>query len=146
MKGALVGCVAVVLCGRLAAQEQANPAAENAKFVAAIKLQIAGKEKSPAKDVFKNLKTLGDGPADRVLAVMEQGYARSLGVSCTHCHNPENWSSDEKSAKQIARDMTALSRSLRDQLKAIEGLGNRNPVVNCTTCHRGALKPATNLS
>lgn len=129
----------------LSAQEPPDPAAENAKYVAELKAKIAGKEKAPAKEVFKNLKLLGDMPAERLLGVMDGGFSKSLGVSCTHCHNPAAWDSDEKDAKQIAREMGALSRSIRDQLKAIDKLGNRNPTVNCTTCHRGNTKPATSL-
>lgn len=126
-------------------QEPAGPAAENAKYVAELKQKIAGHEKEPAKQVFKNLKILADAPAERLLGIMEQGWARSLGVACTHCHVPGQWDSDEKPPKQIAREMTALVRTIRDQLKAIEPLGNQNPNLNCTTCHRGQLKPATSL-
>jgi hypothetical protein len=136
---------ALVAGGFAVAQEGAAPAADNARYVAELKKQIAGKEKAPAKEVFKNLKLMGDQPAERLLAIMEMGFAKSLGVSCTHCHNPQAWDSDEKDAKQIAREMNAMSRVIRDQLKSIEKLGNRNPVVNCTTCHRGNVKPATNL-
>lgn len=127
------------------AQEAADPAAENARYVAALKAQIAGKEKTPAKEVFKNLKLFGELPAERLLGVMENGFAKSLGVSCSHCHNPQAWDSDEKDAKQIAREMSGLARSIREQLKGIEKLGSRNPTVNCTTCHRGNTKPATSL-
>jgi len=141
----LLAAAAFAAVTSLVAQETANPAAENAKFVAELKAKIAGKEKAPAKEVFKNLKMFGDMPAERLLSVMEGGFAKSLGVSCTHCHNPAAWESDEKDAKQIARDMSALSRSIRDQLKAIDKLGIRNPTVNCTTCHRGNTKPATTL-
>ena len=63
-------------------------------------------------------------------------FARSLGVSCTHCHNPAAWDSDEKDAKHVARAMQGLARSIRDQLKTIEKIGNENPAVNCTTCHK----------
>jgi hypothetical protein len=30
-------------------------------------------------------------------------------------------------------------------LKEIKNLKSANPVVNCTTCHRGQVKPAVNL-
>ena len=39
-------------------------------------------------------------PAGQLLRVMEMGYARSLGVNCTHCHVPDKWESEEKPAKQ----------------------------------------------
>lgn len=144
-KGLAGMAAAALLAGAGFAQEKAKPAAENAQYVAELKKQIAGKEKLPAKQVFKNLKMMGDVPAERLLGVMENGFARSLGVSCTHCHNPSAWDSDEKDAKHIAREMSAMARSIREQLKAIEKLGSENPTVNCTTCHRGNVKPATSL-
>ena len=36
---------------------------------------IAGKEKLPASEVFKNVKLLGDIPAGRFLRIMDIGYA-----------------------------------------------------------------------
>ena len=129
----------------LPAQAPPDPAVENAKYVAEWKARIAGKEKAPAKEVFKNLKLFGEMPAERLLGVMEGGFSKSLGVGCTHCHNPAAWDSDEKDAKQIAREMSGLARSIREQLAGIEKLGSRNPTVNCTTCHRGNVKPATSL-
>ena len=87
-----------------------------------------------------------DRPAGQVLAVMEFGYARSLGVTCTHCHVPEKWESEDKPQKQVARDMSALVGKLNgDLLKNIKNLKSATPTINCTTCHRGEVKPALNL-
>jgi hypothetical protein len=78
---------------------------------------------------------------------MEMGYARSLGVNCTHCHTPEKWESEDKPQKQIARDMAAMVAQINGtHLKNIKNLKSENPVVNCTTCHRGEIKPALNLT
>jgi hypothetical protein len=77
---------------------------------------------------------------------MEFGFARSLGVDCTHCHVPDKWESEEKPQKQIARDMSAMATTInKDLLKNIKNLKDQNPIVNCTTCHRGEIKPALNL-
>lgn len=77
---------------------------------------------------------------------MEMGFSRSLGVNCTHCHNPADWSSEEKHRKQIARDMMAMAGRINNELlSAIENLESEKPTVNCTTCHRGQVKPALNL-
>lgn len=112
--------------------------------------KIKGRESDPAGEVFDNIKDFTDAPAGRLLAVMEFGYARSLGVDCTHCHTPENWASDEKRAKNIAREMKAMAAKINGELlgsiKAFEGREGRDrPVINCTTCHRGEVKPALNL-
>ncbi len=107
--------------------------------------QIAGKENEPAEKVFKNIQTLKGVPAGRLLRIMEMGYARSLGVDCTHCHVEGKWESEDKPTKQIAREMAAMVGTINSQtLKAIKNL-NPNATVNCTTCHRGQTKPALNL-
>jgi hypothetical protein len=85
-------------------------------------------------------------PAGRLLRVMELGYSRSLGVNCTHCHVAEQWEKEDKPTKQIAREMFAMVAVINgDQLKKIKNLKSDNPGVNCTTCHRGQIKPALNL-
>ncbi len=116
--------------------------------VAKLKEQIKGKENDLAPTVFKNIQTpiLKSMPAGRLLAVMEFGYSRALGVNCTHCHVPEKWESEDKPQKQITRDMVAMSATINGELlKNIKNLKDTNPVVNCTTCHRGQIIPATNL-
>jgi hypothetical protein len=131
-----------------------KPAAANAESLDAVRAghvrdvlaAIAGREKAPAKEVFENVTRLGEMPAERLVRVMEMGYARSLGVGCDHCHVPGQWASDEKPAKTAARGMIDLVGTLNgDLLPKIEGLRNDTPIVNCTTCHRGAVTPALNL-
>lgn len=120
--------------------------AARAAHVREVLATLAGREKSPAKEVFQNVTLLGEMPAERLVRVMEMGYARSLGVGCDHCHVPGDWASDEKPAKSAARGMIELVGTLNGQLlPKIEGLTNDTPIVNCTTCHRGAVTPALNL-
>ena len=107
--------------------------------------QIKGKENEPAEKVFKNIQMFKGIPAGRVLRIMEIGYARSLGVDCTHCHIPEKWESEANATKQIARDMAAMVNTINNQtLKNIKNLSEK-AVINCTTCHRGQVHPALNL-
>lgn len=73
---------------------------DQAEAIAAIKEAIAGKEEMPAKEVFENLEIMGEFPAGRITAIMEFGFSNSLGVTCTHCHNPDDWGSDEKIEKR----------------------------------------------
>ena len=116
--------------------------------IAKLKEQIKGRESEPAPAVFKNIQTpfLKSIPAGRLLAVMEFGYAKSLGVNCTHCHVPEKWEAEDKPQKQTARDMAAMMARLNGELLAgIKNLKGATPTVNCTTCHRGEIKPALNL-
>ena len=115
-----------------------------------LKEQIKGREKEPAGGVFKNVRDFAKAPAERLLAIMEFGYARSLGVDCTHCHTPDDWDSDSKQAKRTAREMRAMANKINGELLPSitafkDRTGRDRAVVNCTTCHRGQVKPATNL-
>lgn len=118
----------------------------NAEQSAAIAKQIAGKEDKPAEAVFKNIKFLTGVPAGNLLKIMQMGYSPALGVSCAHCHVVGQWEKDDKPTKQIARDMSNMDHDvIFNYLSKIDDIKDRNPRVNCTTCHRGQLKPALNL-
>lgn len=110
-------------------------------FVAAIEKQIAGQETKPAEEIFKNIQLLKGMPAGRVLRVMQAAFSASLGVDCTHCHTADQWEKDDKEAKQTARKMWTFMAKVNQDLKQAIGKGT----VNCTTCHRGQVKPATGL-
>lgn len=128
------------------AAPQADSSFDQTAALAELRKSIAGKEEAPAETVFKNIQLLKGIPAGRVLRIMELGYARSLGVNCTHCHIPGAWEKDDKPTKQVARDMAAMMRAINMQhLKEIKNLKSEQPTVNCTTCHRGQTKPALNL-
>ncbi|MCI0390064.1 MAG: photosynthetic reaction center cytochrome c subunit family protein [Acidobacteria bacterium] len=117
------------------AQGDKNP------FVAALEKQIAGQENKPAEEVFKNIQLLKGMPANRFLRVMQVGFSASLGVDCTHCHVADQWEKDDKEAKQTARKMWTFVAKVNQDLKQAIGKGT----VNCTTCHRGQVKPATSM-
>ncbi len=125
----------------------AAPGFDQAAALAKLREQIKGHEQEPAEKVFKNIQmpAVKQRPAASVLAMMEMGYARSLGVDCTHCHVPDKWESDEKVAKGTTRDMAAMAAKINNEL--LKGIKTLPPtaVVNCTTCHRGQIKPALNL-
>ena len=108
--------------------------------------RIAGREDMPAESVFKNIKAFKGVPAGRILRIMNMGFGRSLGVNCTHCHIAGHWADDDKPQKQITREMMAMVDTLNTvMLPRIRNLKSEHPTVNCTTCHRGSRKPATNL-
>lgn len=121
---------------------QMPPASEETlKHLADLRKQIAGKENLPASQVFKNIQIMKDAPAGRLLSVMRVAYAASLGVECTHCHVAGEWEKDDKDPKATARKMWTFMRETNERLNAIKaGAG-----INCTTCHRGQVKPALNL-
>ena len=131
---------------RTIASPQTDNSFDQAAALAELRKSIAGKEQAPAETVFKNIQLFKGVPAGRVLRIMELGYSRSLGVTCTHCHIPGAWEKDDKPTKQIAREMAAMVGAINSQhLKQIKNLKSESPTVNCTTCHRGQTKPALNL-
>ena len=135
--------------GRAQSQDPATQTAkpfDQAQALENLRKTIAGQENKPAEEVFKNIQMLKGMPAGRLLRVMELGYARSLGVNCTHCHVADAWEKEDKLTKQIAREMNAMVSVINnDQLKKIKNLKGPNSIINCTTCHRGQTKPALNL-
>ena len=137
--------VLVVIASPASAQTPAVPF-DQAKALAELRKSIEGKEDQQAVDVFMNIKQYKGVTAERLLRIMEFGFSRSLGVTCTHCHVPGEWESDEKGAKDTARAMSAMVSAINNEyLKNIATLNSANPSVNCTTCHRGQKRPALEM-
>lgn len=126
-------------------QSQDSLAQDRAMHVKTLRDALQGNLRRPADSVFKNIQSLKGMPAGRLLAIMDIGYSRSLGVSCGHCHNTSKWESDEKPQKQIAREMSVMALKTTALIKEIKGIASESPTVNCTTCHRGSVKPALDL-
>lgn len=151
---ALFAALSFIFIGDRGSRAQTNgtavatptPAFDQAAAIARIREQVKGREQEPAENVFKNIQFLRGIPAGRIPMIMQMGYSRSLGVDCIHCHVPDKWEADEKPQKQVAREMAAMVNSINNEkLKAIKNLRSENPTINCTTCHRGQVKPALNL-
>jgi hypothetical protein len=120
-------------------------AARRDSAAARVLRSIAGREEQPAESVFRNIKVLKGVPAGRVVRIMQNGYSRSLGVTCGHCHVGGQWASDTKPTKQVARDMATMVAAINTEyLAKIPNLRGERPAVNCMTCHRGRAQPNTN--
>ncbi|HEY8020055.1 MAG TPA: c-type cytochrome [Thermoanaerobaculia bacterium] len=118
---------------------QGNPIAE-------LERSIAGREKEPAGRVFKNVQILKEVPAGLLLDIMRTGFSRPLGVKCSYCHVVGSWEKEDKTEKQVARDMWKMTTTIDDELlKNIKNLKSDQPNVTCATCHRGQEKPATRM-
>lgn len=118
---------------------------DDAPEVKQILKEIAGKEKLPAGQVFKNVQLLKDVPAARFLRIMDAGYSQALGVMCDHCHSEDRYDADEKSAKRAAREMIVMTTEINAKLARMENIDTSDATVNCTTCHRGYVKPALQM-
>ena len=137
--------IAVALSLLLVAAAAASDHPKENAYVTELLESIKGKENRPAGEVFQNVKVMKDVPAGRFLRIMDAGYSRALGVGCDHCHVEDRWEVDEKRPKRAARQMIVMTSDINDRLEKMEDIDNTEPVVNCTTCHRGYVKPATQM-
>jgi hypothetical protein len=116
------------------------------KYIRLVNASIKGKETMRADSVYKNIKML-KVPASQLLGIMYIAYSRSLGVSCGHCHNTSDFASEEKLQKDVTRQMAAMTKKINnDLLKGISGIAPELLVINCTTCHRGEIQPALDIT
>jgi hypothetical protein len=137
--------LAVLMAASLGQVEPESRQKANGQQVQRIGASIAGRENEPAGQVLKNVRieSYREIPARRFLQVMNLGFSRALGVTCTHCHVDDDFAADTKRPKLAAREMVALTRTIADRVAALEHLESPpdERVVNCTTCHRGAIRP-----
>jgi hypothetical protein len=115
------------------------------KHVNEIKEMIKGKEDMEADSVYKNLQSIGGFKASILPLVMNK-WSIALGVSCGYCHENGKWELDNKKEKLVARKMAKMSSVINDYLKTVKEIQNPHPVINCSSCHRGHLKPALDVT
>jgi Photosynthetic reaction centre cytochrome C subunit len=84
-----------------------------------------------------NLKVLhGIHSRDQLMSVM-RGFTEALGVKCDFCHNTDNFASDEKMQKRMARVMITMVANIDNNYL----VGPQMEKVTCFTCHRGSSIP-----
>jgi hypothetical protein len=112
----------------------ADASARQKEQLNGIRERIRGRESEPAETVFKNIELLKGKPASRLPGMMS-ALTGLIGVTCSTCHVPDHWESDELIPKQTARRHFKMQADLnRDYF------GGAN-AVSCWTCHRGARIP-----
>ena len=101
--------------------------------------QKKGEQVVLAKNKFKNLKVLGDMPADQLGKVMNI-FSASLNVNCSFGHYTDDFSKDGKEEKDTARKMIAMTFAInRDNFGG-------EAEVSCNTCHNGRMHPRSGPS
>lgn len=107
--------------------------------------QLTSREGQKARDVYPELKVLGDISVDEfgllmanITAWVVPADAPPEQAGCNYCHNPENMASYEKYTKTVALSMLKMTQNInvnwKDHVKATG--------VTCYTCHRGMAVPA----
>ena len=119
-------------------------AARRGRTAQGLLTNLGARASMPAESVFTNIQVLRGMPAGQLVQMMDTGFGRALGVTCGHCHQPGQWASDAKPQKQISRGMWEMVRVANQQLRIMPNVPG-TAVVNCTTCHRGQVKPVSNL-
>ncbi len=105
---------------------------------------IKGKENMPAESVYKNIKLLTGKPAKLLPAIMVNQFTRSIGVGCGACHVRDDFASDDKAGKRVARQMWAMTQDLNAKyISQMKDIQDDMPVVTCWACHRGQHEPET---
>jgi photosynthetic reaction center cytochrome c subunit len=92
-----------------------------------------------AKDVYKNVKVLGDldvGNFVRLMTAMTQWVSPEQG--CAYCHANGNFEEDALYTKLVARRMLQMTQTLNGKWQAHVGATG----VTCYTCHRGQPVPS----
>ena len=112
----------------------ADAAARQKEFLESIRERIKGHETEPAETVFKNIELLRGKPASRLPGMMS-ALTGLLGVTCTTCHVPGHWASEELAPKRTARLHFRMQAALNQDY-----FGGAN-AISCWTCHRGARVP-----
>ncbi len=83
------------------------------------------------KSELKNVKVLPFKKKRELVNYMKI-VSKELGVKCSFCHIPNDYSSDKKANKTVAREMILMTQN------ANSVLNNLNfKQVSCWTCHRG---------
>jgi photosynthetic reaction center cytochrome c subunit len=99
---------------------------------------IEGGDGPLAKDVYQNVQVLTDLTVTEFIRQMTaQANWIAPNEQCAYCHNLENFASDEKYTKVVARRMIQMTRDINvnwQQHVAQTG-------VTCYTCHRGEPVP-----
>ena len=151
--GALVGIALLVGCERPPVQtvqggyrgtsmgQVYNPritAQDVAKNTAPAALPAAPSDGPKAKEVYQNVKVLGDlsvAEFTRHMASITAWVAPDQG--CAYCHNLQNLADDTKYTKVVARRMIQMTQHVNADWKKHVG----DTGVTCYTCHRGKPVP-----
>lgn len=117
------------LLAELAAKNQLPPELERLE---------AAPDTPLAKDVYQNVQVLTDL---NIVEFTHQMTAQANWIApeeqCAYCHNLENFASDEKYTKVVARRMIAMTRDVNVNWQVhVKQTG-----VTCYTCHRGKAVP-----
>jgi photosynthetic reaction center cytochrome c subunit len=106
--------------------------------------QLTSRDGQKARDVYPELKVLGDISIDEFGLLMANitswvvpADAPPEQAGCNYCHNPENMASYEKYTKTVSLSMLKMTQNINVNWQShVKQTG-----VTCYTCHRGQAVP-----
>lgn len=115
-------------------------------LVAEVLASVKGRENEPAGKVFKNVQLNKEMPVKEFLAMMDEQYGRSIGATCTGCHQSTNvggvlkvdYADNSPKKKIIARQMERMTQKINGDLSKVKELDQPYVKSTCVMCHRGA--------
>jgi hypothetical protein len=115
--------------------------------MAAAQQAPAGRGAAPPEP--HNLKVLPSATTTAQILPIMRNFSAALGTNCGYCHVwtgpglPTNdYASDEKPTKDVARAMMRMATTFNEQLAAnVKKPADQLTRVQCMTCHRGASIP-----
>ena len=115
-----------------------------------VMLEIAATTTPKQNKFYKNLKILPKDISEAAMdEIMDVQFGDALGVKCDYCHAKEagstdlDFASDANTKKDIAREMMTMVLKINKVNFLVQKplIGDSLMVVNCFTCHHGALYP-----
>jgi hypothetical protein len=108
-----------------------------------------GGQRGAAPPEPHNLKVLPTSTTTADILPIMRNFSAALGTNCGYCHVwtgpglPTNdYASDEKPAKEVARAMMRMAGTINQTIAAnIKKPADQITRVQCMTCHRGAAIP-----
>jgi photosynthetic reaction center cytochrome c subunit len=83
---------------------------------------------------YKNVKVLKKLPANQMIPTMMH-VSQSLGVRCGFCHVQDNFASDAKPEKNVARQMIVMTDGINAHYRVVD------KKATCYLCHHGHASP-----
>jgi photosynthetic reaction center cytochrome c subunit len=119
-----------------------KPAQPSAEAITAYNAWVAANPETKNVKVLNQYLGADYGKTANVFGYMSSYFVPGVGVSCEYCHNLQDFSSDEKQEKVIARNMLVMQ--FETQNKWIASLpkpaGQPAHQLQCATCHVGQPK------
>ncbi|HEY3309339.1 MAG TPA: c-type cytochrome [Desulfuromonadaceae bacterium] len=100
-----------------------------------ISLSASATNALAVQESSKNLQVLNKGMSKDELKQTMQTMSQGLGVSCEHCHDPNDMAKDTPQKRQAREMILMIGQVNKEYMKKY------NTKLSCYTCHHGSKRP-----